>query len=146
MNRQQVLYLLPLPYDVIHIICSYSFYDRITGNTRNNKKQIITKIKNALCSRKNPSIYWDYTDITRYPDESEVWACCFTDKLQRCKREVYFLAENCRICGNYKMSNSCNYSLYELGEAELLEDDDWYNEILSKLPKNIRCDKLSHVW
>uniref|UniRef100_A0A6C0DRN4 Uncharacterized protein n=1 Tax=viral metagenome TaxID=1070528 RepID=A0A6C0DRN4_9ZZZZ len=154
MNRQQTIFLLPLPYDIIHIINSYCFYDIVTWKTRIAKKQIVNKFNKAYASRARPDESWledEYDTNT-----SENWLVYLIDKdilcdpkyllvrsdnnFRKMYKETLFQAMNCKTCGNYKMSKTTKYSVYELDHAFVYGDDLWLHEIRSRMTDRLRCE------
>jgi len=149
LTRQQTTHLLPVPFELAEIINSYSFYDKMTARTRKLKQFIHLKILYAYDSRKNP-YEWGGDD----PDNCEQWSIELTDKgIYNDKRyprfdawtldtyeEKQFQAMNCEKCSNYKISSSTGYSVFELGCAIELQNQEWCEEIRSRMPANIRCE------
>ena len=151
LNKQQTVHLLPVPYDITNIINSFCFYDKITARTRKLKQFINLKFHYAYDSRKNP-YEWGGDD----PDNCEQWSIELTDKNlysdPRYPRfdawtldtyeEKQFQATNCKSCGNYKISSTSGYSVFELACAIELENLEWCEELRSRMPTNIRCECL----
>lgn len=104
-NKQQTVHLLPLNFDTADVINSFLFQE-ITTLIKNKKREIVKKFKNASYSRKNDSeMFPDYQEDQQ--ENSEIWAICLTDKYipyNEKNEEIVFQAENCQICGNYKLS------------------------------------------
>jgi hypothetical protein len=101
-NRQQLVRLLDLPYDVTNMINSFLFYDSKTGKIRRRQKnimfQICLKFENALTSRKYPRGNY-HADNS---DECEHWAVCLSDhRFVYANIEVQIQGMNCEKCGNY---------------------------------------------
>jgi hypothetical protein len=79
-NKQETVYLLPLPFDIGNLTNDFLFIEIKTYFVENKKKEIIKKIKNGFYeNRKNGH-----------------WAICLGTN------EEQFQATNCIICGNYK--------------------------------------------
>jgi hypothetical protein len=102
-NAQQTVHLLPLPFEISDIVNSFLFYS-IETVVKQNKKEIVKKIKHAYHSRKNNDINY----ITQEdPDTEEHWSfmafCPY-------EYEVQFQAFNCKHCGNYKITDTIEIS------------------------------------
>jgi len=157
---------LPIPECMHTIIKEYSFYDvkiieaKLIHKTFMN--EIVEKFDNAYCSRIYPSDYWvdetfegDYDsrnfprelcDKNNDPETLEKWSTCLTDYddvnqgiIYEFEMEPVFEAENCKLCGNYKVSK-CGYNVYSLKDAFKKRKFDLYNRIKSRMPKNLRCE------
>jgi hypothetical protein len=151
LNRQKTIHLLPVPFELAELINSYCFYDKITSKTRKLKQFIHLKFHYAYDSRKNP-YEWGGDD----PDNCEQWSIELTDKNlysdPRYPRfdawtldtyeEKQFQATNCKSCGNYKISSTSGYSVFELACAIELENLEWCEELRSRMQPNIRCECL----
>lgn len=102
-NTQQTVHLLPLPFEVSDIVNSFLFYS-IETVVKKKKKEIMQKINNAYQSRKNNVVnYLTEED----PDTEEHWSF-----MAYCpdQYEVQFQAISCKICGNYKISDTVEIS------------------------------------
>ena len=149
LNRQKTIHLLPVPFELAELINSYCFYDKITAKTRKLKQFIHLKFLYANDSRKN-NYEWGGDD----PDKCEQWSIELTDKNlysdPRYPRfdawtldtyeEQQFQATNCATCGNYKISSTTGYSVYELVSAVESQILEWCEEIRSRMPANLRCE------
>ena len=56
--------------------------------------------------------------------------------------ELQFQATNCQECGNYKISVTSQYSVYELADAVYFQDLELCQEIRSNMPNRLRCECL----
>jgi hypothetical protein len=88
---------LPVPKDVAEEIKSFLYYDKITGNTRIHKKEMVKVIDDAPYSRKG--IPTEDGESIPIPDSDGLWVFCSADI-----NAIQFQARNCVTCGNYNMS------------------------------------------
>uniref|UniRef100_A0A6C0DQS9 Uncharacterized protein n=1 Tax=viral metagenome TaxID=1070528 RepID=A0A6C0DQS9_9ZZZZ len=149
-SRQQTIHLLPVPYEIAEHICSFCFYDKTTAEIRRLKKLISQKFYNAFYSRKYPRCDWGDDDS----NHCEYWIISLSDVnvfndphyihydsgYLELFREPQFQAMNCKNCGNYKVSNTTNYSVYELDSAFEMGDMEYCSEIRSRMNERVRCE------
>jgi hypothetical protein len=129
----QIKKLVP---DVLYEIKSFAFYDsKKVHNIKMTK--IVDCFKNAMVSRAKPDTF--YED----PDNEEHWCICLSS--DECD-EVQFQAINCKICGNFIVSDTqlsmIDETILEL--QNLLQYTNIYSNTLRKnirnvAPKRIRC-------
>jgi hypothetical protein len=99
LNVQQTVHLLPIPFEMAEIINGYLFDTKQSVVERRRieyiKEQNIFKIKQSWASRAMTD-----TDIIDDPETNEQWW------ITSYGIEPEFQAVNCRVCGNYKLSNT----------------------------------------
>jgi len=109
-----------LPIDVIDIIRSFAFEDRIVASVKKQMKDIVETIGGATISRKNSCRYVD--------DTTESWEFRICD--EKTSQILSIKSMNCRVCGGYsplcndKFVCKCSSEHEEMGEDE----DMYYDE------------------
>ena len=110
LSRQQTVYRLPLPIDVIDVILSYVFYDKATGEARKAHRENISKIvfifANAIDSRAHGTYHWDGDGNFHWknPDTDQYW-CVVLER-----DSIIWQAVSCRQCGEYISIHNNNYT------------------------------------
>lgn len=132
----QIKKLVP---DVLWKIKSFAFHDaRQVHNIKMTR--IVDCFKNALASRAKPDIF--YED----PDNEEHWCVCLASDEQD---ETQFQAINCKVCGNFIVSDTLGSIIDDDDESilglQLLQGTNIYsNELRRNLkiitPKRLRCE------
>lgn len=130
----QIKKLVP---DVLCEIKSFLFHD---SKKVHNKKManIVDCFENALTSRAKPDTF--YED----PDNEEHWCVCLSSDI---RDETQFQAINCKICGNFIVSETWGKIINEetMLELFLLQNTNIYSEEIRKnikmvTPKRLRCE------
>lgn len=98
---------LPLPYDVIHEICGYNFYDKETSILRDKKREIMkTVLSESNCG-----------------NGSGTWWFLHSDKNN--EGSIYLLCDFCLDCGNYIYVNR-GY-IHFIARCICVNEDDYYS-------------------
>jgi hypothetical protein len=115
---------IKFPIEVIDIIKSFAFDDRVIAFAKKNMKEIVRTIDRAIISRKN---FYAYVD-----DSSESWEFRVCDVPN--SQFLSIKNTNCRVCGefeptfNSKFVCSCTrdeyYSYYD--DENDNDNDPWY--------------------
>uniref|UniRef100_A0A6C0DLY1 Uncharacterized protein n=1 Tax=viral metagenome TaxID=1070528 RepID=A0A6C0DLY1_9ZZZZ len=103
-----------LPIEVIDIIKSFTFEDRIVASVKKQMKDIVKAIDGATISRKNSCRYVD--------DTTESWEFRICDN--KTSQFLSIKSMNCRVCGGY--SPLCNDTFVCNCPQNDDEDEDMY--------------------
>jgi hypothetical protein len=123
-----------LPREMADEILGFCFYDTATAVhravQRANMAQVVDRFAGAWISRAN---------TPEMNDTQEQWAINLVRLDQDEDNEVQFQATNCRICGNYKHSNTFVPDI-GIEEFQLLTLEEFNAVFLEVIPVCIRCN------
>jgi hypothetical protein len=109
---------LPLPYDMIHEICGYNFYDKETCIVRDKKREIMKTVlreANTGCSSNK-------IGLKKYDDVGTWW---FLHNDKNNGRSLSLLCDFCVDCGNY-ISVNRGYIDFSV-KCICADEDDYYS-------------------
>jgi len=113
---------IKFPIEVIDIIKSFAFEDRVVAFTKKTMKQVIKTIDCAIISRKN---FYSYVDGT-----SETWEFRVCDRWN--SQFLSIKNTNCRVCGEFDPSFNSKF----VCRCAVEEENYYYDDVQDDDPWN----------
>jgi hypothetical protein len=123
----QVSKNLPIPFELVDVIKSFAFYDKVTAKTMKQKKMVTKMIQNAYSTKTMKYMgendgNWAFWAHHSDPDfENYKWKEIGTDS-----EAIQFQGVFCLSCGNYRIP--FDYDKIQCHCAANVLEDEWFHQ------------------